>query len=228
MKVLIAEDDALIREGLTEILEQEGYHVIAASDGQQALELFHQQQPNFVCLDIMMPKMNGYDVCRAIRKTNDHCPIIFISAKTEEIDKVLGLELGADDYIMKPFGLREVIARVRAVTRRYLKQQTADKQQLIMGDLQLFPNELRASRGNNNIDLSLRDLKILQHLKQHPGQVISKQELFETCWNRPYISESRSLDQHVSQLRKRIEINPAQPKIIQTVHGQGFRFESSY
>lgn len=227
MKVLIAEDDVLIREGLAEILEKEGYQVIQAENGQQALNLYEQHQPDFVCLDIMMPEMNGYDVCRAIRQKSEDLPIIFISAKTEEIDKVIGLELGADDYIMKPFGVREVVARIRAVTRRYFKQKPAFelKNQLVFDDLILYPDELRATRNDQTIDLSLRDVKILQHLHQHQGQAVSKQQLFEDCWNRMYIPESRSLDQHISQLRKRIELDPANPVIIQTVHGVGFRFE---
>jgi DNA-binding response OmpR family regulator len=120
MKILIAEDDTHIREGLVDVLEGEGYQVVAAADGEEALRLYRAEQPDLLCLDIMMPRMNGYDVCKEIRKEDATIPILFISAKSEEIDRVLGLELGADDFIGKPFGIREVIARIRAVTRRAL------------------------------------------------------------------------------------------------------------
>ena len=121
MKVLVAEDDMFTREGLTDILESEGYDVIQAENGSSALRHFEDGNPDFVCLDIMMPEINGYDVCKKIRESDEHIPIIFLSAKSEEIDKVIGLDLGADDYITKPFGIREVTARIRAVTRRCLK-----------------------------------------------------------------------------------------------------------
>ncbi|MBT4223772.1 MAG: response regulator, partial [Opitutae bacterium] len=128
MKVLIAEDDPNTREGLRDILETEGYEVLTAPDGQKALETYRVEKPQVLCLDIMMPQVNGYDVCREIRRTDSRTPILFISAKSEEIDKVLGLEIGADDFIVKPFGVKEVVARIRAVTRRTLAESpTSDK-----------------------------------------------------------------------------------------------------
>jgi len=229
MKVLVAEDDENIRNGLIEILEGEGYQTLAARDGRQALDLFASQSPDFACLDIMMPRVNGYDVCREIRGRGSAIPIIFISAKTEEVDKVLGLELGADDYIMKPFGVREVIARIRAVTRRCLQTQAranalSDKS-FQMGDLEVFPAELRARRGDEAIDLSLRDVKILDLLHKNPGRVLDRYTLFSQIWGLDHIPNSRTLDQHISQLRKRIERDPKRPAIIQTVHGVGYRYE---
>ena len=231
MKVLVAEDDALIRQGLAEILEKEGYQVVQAEDGEQALDLFERESPDFVCLDIMMPGCSGYDVCRILRERKVDLPIIFISAKSEEIDKVLGLELGADDFILKPFGVREVVARIRAVTRRYLlgtgvgRDRPAGQHGFVMADLRIEPDELRAYRGDERIDLSLRDIAILGCLHRQAGKVVSRQTLFDECWGRDYLPSSRTLDQHISQLRKRIERNPAEPRIVCTAHGSGYRYD---
>lgn len=227
MRVLVAEDDRNIREGLVEILEGEGYDVAAAKDGREALDLFHAEKHDFVCLDIMMPGINGYDVCREIRKTDSDVPVIFISAKSEEIDRVVGLELGADDFIMKPFGVREVVARIRAITRRCMRTQTNANgdEAFCMGDLQVLPRELRARRGETDIDLSLRDIKILQLLNERRGEVVDRDTFFNVCWGLDYAPNSRTLDQHISQLRKRIEIDPKNPQLIKTVHGAGYRYE---
>jgi DNA-binding response OmpR family regulator len=228
MKILIAEDDKHIGEGLCAVVETEGYTPLLARDGEQALQLFQEHRPQVILLDIMMPKRDGYAVCREIRKLDDNVPIIFISAKSEEIDRVIGLELGADDYIMKPFGTREVIARIRAVTRRALVRNPAKEMRdetIGMGDLELYPTQLRASRGAQQIDLSLRDVKILQYLFQHRGEVVDRDALFNACWGRDYFANSRTLDQHISKLRKLIEIDAKNPKIIATVHGVGYRYD---
>ena len=226
MKILIAEDDRHIGEGLCAVVEAEGYAPHLASDGEQAIRMFSELRPDVVLLDIMMPKRDGYAVCREIRKTDGDVPVIFISAKSEEIDRVLGLELGADDYIMKPFGTREVIARIRAVTRRCLARSGTNAQAseiLQFGDLEVYPSQLRARRGNLQIDLSLRDVKILQLLFRNKGRVIDRDTLFNECWGRDYFANSRTLDQHISKLRKLIEIDAKAPQIICTVHGVGYR-----
>jgi len=227
MKVLIAEDDPLTRKGLAEILESEGYQTAVARDGKEALALFTQASPDFVCLDIMMPGVSGYDVCREIRRFNPRVPVIFISAKSEEIDKVVGLELGADDFIVKPFGVKEVVARIRAVTRRCMAARpTADgAQSFHLGDLEVLPAELRARRGKDVIDLSLRDVKILSLLHRNQGKAISRDTFFHECWGFDHVPNSRTLDQHIAQLRKRIERDPKNPSIIRTVHGVGYRYD---
>lgn len=227
MRVLVAEDEDNIRDGLIEVLEREGYAAIGARDGCEALDLYEREHPDFLCLDIMMPKMNGYDVCREIRKRNAAVPIVFISAKSEEVDRVLGLELGADDFIMKPFGVREVIARIRAVTRRVYahRAQEARPGSFQMRDLEIVPAELRARRDDTVIDLSLREVRILEFFHQNPGRVLERNEIFDACWGRQYFPNSRTLDQHIVQLRKRIERDHKTPEIIQTVHGAGYRYE---
>lgn len=226
MKVLICEDDTYIRNGLQELLEGEGYSVLAAADGEASLALFMRERPDFILLDIMMPKYDGYDVCREIRRVDAAVPVIFISAKSEEIDRVIGLELGADDFIVKPFGTKEVIARIRAVTRRCLRRTgVSEPLSLEFGDLTVYPAELRARRGEDCIELSLRDVKILALLHRERGKVVNRDSLFNECWGRDYLPSSRTLDQHISKLRKAIEREPKAPAIIQTVHGVGYRYD---
>jgi len=232
MKILIAEDDLHIRQGLSDLLSQEGYEVETAENGKRALELFKTSSPQFVILDIMMPEMDGYSVCREIRAVDNEIPIVFLSAKSEEIDRVIGLELGADDYISKPFGTREVVARIRAITRRYLKDANAEetnddlaKSTFAFGDFEVIPNELRAKKESDCIDLSLREIKVLQTLAKHQGEVVSRDLLFNECWGYEHMPNSRTLDQHISKLRKLIEVDPSEPQLIKTVHGAGYRYE---
>lgn len=237
MKILIAEDDPHIRQGLTDMLSNEGYTVTAAENGRIALAHYQNatpdNTPDFIILDIMMPEMDGFSVCKAIRRENEAIPILFLTAKSEEIDKVLGLELGADDYISKPFSLAELRARIKTIARRCLQtQDRALKQsmpcQFPFGDLVVFPNALRATRsvadGEQVIELSFREIKLLTCLYQHAGQVVSRDCLFDAAWGYEHLPNSRTLDQHISKLRKQIEHAPAQPQLIQTVHGQGYRY----
>jgi len=229
MKILIAEDDLYTREGLIDILEGEGFHVVAAENGTRAIELFRLEQPDCICLDIMMPEINGYDVCKAIRKEDQQVPVIFLSAKSEEIDKVLGLELGADDYISKPFGVREVIARIQAVTRRskYFKGKYSDKNEIMefkISDLMVLPSELKALRGDLEIELSPRDIRILKLFSENQGKVLDRDNIYDAGWGVSHMPNSRTLDQHISQLRKRIEKDPGKPEIIRTVHNAGYRY----
>jgi DNA-binding response OmpR family regulator len=241
MKILIAEDDHFTRQGLTDIFEQEGYTVVSTDNGEKALKLFRIEHPDFVCLDIMMPGKNGYDVCRAIRKEDADVPVIFLSAKSEEIDKVLGLELGADDYISKPFGVKEVIARIRAVTRRSLARGSvvrpgegdsdpsaprslAEREPFGMGDLTVYPAELRTEREGTSIDLSLRDIKLLVAFAENRGKVLDRNTLYSAGWGEPSMPDSRTLDQHISQLRRKVERDPKNPEIITTVHAAGYRY----
>jgi len=226
MKVLVAEDDKNIREGLMAILAGEGYETVAAADGREALAIYRAEAPHFVLLDIMMPGINGYDVCRQIRAGNGDVPVIFISAKSEEIDRALGLELGADDFIAKPFGVKEVVARIRAVTRRCLRAAgTRGEPPFTMGDLEVLPAELRARRGAEVIDLSLREVGILRLLVERRGQVVGRDDFFYRLWGLDHVPNSRTLDQQIAKLRKRIELDPRRPRLICTVHGAGYRHD---
>jgi DNA-binding response OmpR family regulator len=228
MKVLVVEDDELTRKGLVEVLSTEGYQTVEAADGLRALEAYDRERPDFICLDIMMPELDGYEVCRRIRAQDPDVPVIFLSAKGEEIDRVVGLELGADDFITKPFGVREVVARIRAVTRRCLARECRagdTNAGFTMVDLEIVPDELRARRGEVMVDLSLRELRILELLHTNRGRVVDRDSLFNHCWGLDYLPSSRTLDQAISQLRKKIEVDPKRPEIISTVHGVGYRFD---
>ncbi len=229
MKVLICEDDAKIRKGLVEILESEGYQAIEAEEGNEALKLFVTEKPDFILLDIMMPGISGYDVCRTIREQDEEIPIMFISAKSEEIDRVLGLELGGDDYIVKPFGVNEVISRIRAITRRCFRRSgvTSEEAQkeFHIGGILVRPKELRGYQGDEQIELSLRDISMLRLLSQEQGNVVSRDKIFNECWGMNYLPNSRTLDQHISKLRKKIGDDPKNPQIIETVHGVGYRYK---
>ena len=227
MKILIAEDDDNIRTGLAQIMEGEGYTPLQAADGEEAMTLFREEAPDVLLLDIMMPGKSGYDVCREVRGSGSEVPILFISAKSEEIDKVVGLELGADDFIVKPFGVKEVVARIRAVTRRcFARQRPVDlPATFTIGDLEIAPDELRARREGEVIELSLREVKILDLLARNRGRVLDRNTIFDHCWGMDFFPSSRTLDQHVSKLRKRIERDPRNPKIIRTVHGVGYRYD---
>ena len=227
MRVLVAEDDAAMRAGLVEILEGEGYEVVAADDGEAALARWQAAPTDFVLLDIMMPRRSGYDVCREIRRADRDVPIVFLSAKSEEIDKVLGLELGADDFIMKPFGMRELIARVRAISRRcYQRSAPRPTRDFAIGGIAVAPAELRATLvDGSTVELSLREVNLLAAFAQHPGAVLDRDMLFQTCWGGGKYPNSRTLDQHIAKLRKKIEGDPKAPAIIRTVRGVGYRYE---
>ena len=227
MKVLIAEDDATMRTGLSEILEGEGYDVVAAADGAAALERWTAERADFVLLDIMMPERSGYDVCREIRRRDQEVPIVFLSAKNEEIDKVLGLELGADDFIMKPFGMRELVARVRAISRRcYQRSAPRPKAAFSIGGVEVVPGELRATLPNGVVvELSLREVSLLETFVAHPGTVLDRDMLFGACWGGGKYPNSRTLDQHIAKLRKKIEHDRKAPAIIKTVRGVGYRYD---
>ena len=227
MKMMIAEDDDHTREALREVLTMEGFEVLPAADGQQAFDCFQRQRPDFVCLHVMMPGLNGWEVCKRIRRLDEEVPILFLTAKGEEIDTVLGLELGADDYMTKPFGVKEIVARIRAILRRAAAREVKEEQSDVftMDDLRVVQSELRAYRGTQEIPLSPRDVKVLRLLYDRRGKVVDRNTLADEGWGMDYFPESRALDQHISQLRKRVEADTARPRIIRTVHGAGSRVD---
>ncbi len=226
MKVLIAEDDSTTRAGLTEILEGEGYDVLATADGAAALDRWRSDRADFVLLDLMMPQRSGYDVCREIRRTDRDVPIMFLSAKTEEIDKVLGLELGADDFIMKPFGVRELVARVRAISRRCYQRGKQPTATFEIGGITVSPSALRATLPDGRvIELSLREVALLTTFAANPGTVLDRDALWVACWGGSKYPNSRTLDQHIAKLRKKIEVDRDAPAIIRTIRGVGYRYD---
>ncbi|MCW2283970.1 DNA-binding response OmpR family regulator [Rhodoblastus acidophilus] len=226
MKILIAEDDPNLRAGLTDLLALENLDCIVAEDGEAAWTAFVEQKPALCLFDVMMPRLDGLALCRRIRERDAATPILLLSAKGAEIDRVVGLEIGADDYIAKPFSARELVARIKAALRRVKAPAPSTPEKLFrMGDLAIDPDALRATRGGGGIDLAPRELAVLQALYARKGKAVSRDELFDLAWGRGYMPNSRALDQYVSSLRKKIELDPARPRIIQTVHGVGYRYE---
>ena len=223
MKILIAEDDPITLDSLQACLLAEGFAVIPARDGREALELWEKHRPDVLCLDIMMPQVGGYDVCRQVRATDPVVPVLFVSAKNEEIDVVVGLQIGADDFIRKPFGMHEFIARIRVALRRSQKP-GSPRRSFAMRDLVVYPLELRATRAGVEIELSPRETSILELLHECAGQVVKRDALLNHCWGIDYFPESRTLDQHIAKLRKRIEVDPGNPGLIETVRGAGYRY----
>jgi two-component system, OmpR family, alkaline phosphatase synthesis response regulator PhoP len=222
MKILIADDDPLMLDTIRLCVTTEGFQAITCSDGEQAFAVWEQHRPTIVCLDIMMPKLDGYEVCRRIRAIDRKVPIVFLSAKSEEIDVVVGLQLGADDFLRKPFGKHELIARIRAALRRnHSAYEHSDS--FTMRDLTVWPSELRAERASQSIDITPREARILKIFYERAGQVVDRDTILNQCWGIDYFPESRTLDQHIAKLRKRIEIDPDQP-LIETVRGIGYRF----
>lgn len=219
MKILLTEDDPMTLEALGELLRMEGFDVTEASGGEMALRLWDEVRPDLVCLDIMMPGMDGYEVCRRLREKDSRTPILFLSAKGEERDIVAGLELGADDFIRKPFTTGEVMARIRASLRRAYPEKGSRKIQ--MANVVVWPEELRAEQGGRGIELTLREVKMLLLLEEKKNLPVSRDEFLDRCWGMDYFPDSRTLDQHVHMLRKKIE---GGSELIETVRGVGYRF----
>ena len=231
ISILVAEDDPNILTGLVDTLESEGYEVATATNGKEALQLFEAGRFDLILLDIMMPEISGYDVCKQIRAKDEGTPIIMLTAKSEEIDKVVGLQLGADDYISKPFGVHELLARIQAVLRRCTRKQGQQKnssnipESFPFGDAVVDTRKFRMTVQNKSIDLSEREISLLRCFYLHPNEVLSRDQLLNDVWGIDYYGTTRTLDQHIAQLRKKIEKDPSNPCLIKTVHRVGYRYE---
>ena len=223
MTILVADDDPVTLEALTACLRSEGFATVAAANGQEALRLWTDLKVDLICLDIMMPEIDGYEVCRRIRAKDSQVPVLFLSAKNEEIDVVVGLELGADDFIRKPFGKHELLARVRTVLRRHQRKVMRNSMSFQMGPLEVWPQELRAVRDGQEIEISPREAAMLMLLYEMRGQPVDRDTFLSRCWSVDY-ANTRTLDTHIAKLRKRIEVDAANPEIIETVRSVGYRF----
>lgn len=229
-RILIAEDDRNIRQGLIATLESDGHDVTAAADGAQALALFPQQAFDLVMLDVMMPKQSGYDVCRTLRANGSQVPVLFLTAKGEEVDKVVGLKLGADDYVVKPFGVHELLARVEALLRRAKSnpgKMAAPELPAVFsfGAAKIDRHKLAAEVAGRTQALTARELKLAEIFASHPGEALTRDALLNAVWGVEYYGTTRTLDQHVAQLRKKVERTPEEPKHLVTVHGIGYRYD---
>ena len=222
-RLLVVEDDDTIRETVAEALEMEGFAVTAATNGRSAWDLLSRDSYDLVVLDLMLPGINGLDLCRQLRGGNTPPLILVVSARDTETDRVLGLEVGADDYLIKPFGMRELVARCRALLRRQ-RTPLPTTSSLEHLDLQLYPGECRVTRSGIDIRLSPKEYRLLELFMQHPRRVWSREQLIEQVWGVDYIGDSKTVDVHIRWLREKIEEDPSQPAKLVTVRGFGYRF----
>lgn len=225
--ILVVEDDVNIIEIIKFKLEQEGYNVTTANDGVQGVKAAVTSQPDIVLLDVMLPKMSGFDVCRKIREKSS-VPIIMLTARDEEVDKVLGLELGADDYMTKPFSMRELIARIKANLRRSAVEvtQNPDHEEtiIISGDLKINIARYEVSKNGTNVDVTVREFELLKFLATQPDKIFSREMLLENVWGYEYYGDVRTVDVTVRRLREKIEDDPSNPRHIVTKRGVGYYF----
>lgn len=223
-KILVVDDEQNMRTGLKDNLEFEGYDVETANDGEQGLKKIFEGSYNLIILDVMMPKKSGFDVCKEIRKAGMTTPVILLTAKGEEIDKVVGLEIGADDYVTKPFSLRELLARVKAILRRSenLVMNEEDREVKI-GRLEINFSGYKATSKNRGVAMSHKEFEILHHLWKHRNSTVSREDLLTEIWGYDETPTTRTVDNFILKLRQKIEIDSNHPQIILTVHGIGYK-----
>ncbi|MBI9058940.1 MAG: response regulator transcription factor [Labilibaculum sp.] len=222
--ILIVEDEPSMQMGLRDNLEFEGYEVDLADDGELALEKILENKYSLVLLDVMLPKLSGFDICKTARKKGVAVPIILLTARGEEIDKVLGLEFGADDYITKPFSLRELLARIRAVLRRSpALEQAATEERVQIGNLDINFTSFEGFVNGNEVKMSHKEVEILNYLWKNKNQIVSRDDLLDNIWGMEYQPTSRTIDNFILKLRQKIEVDPNHAKVILTVHGVGYR-----
>jgi two-component system response regulator RegX3 len=226
--VLIVEDEETFVEALVVGLKREGFLVKVARDGVEAVDMFDGVRPDLVLLDVMLPKMSGIDVCREIR-TRSRVPIIMVTAKSAEIDTVVGLEVGADDYVTKPYRLRELVARMRAVLRRAPREETeaGSGEVLEVGDVRLDPERHEVSLRGSPLSLPLKEFELLELLLANAGRVLTRETLIDRVWGPHYVGDTKTLDVHVKRLRSKIEDDPAAPRRIVTIRGLGYKFDAA-
>lgn len=223
-RILVIEDETLITDSLKYSLEREGFDVRIAHDGAAGFEMAQSDPVDLILLDIMLPRMDGREVCRRLRKQGLTVPIIMLTARDSEMDRVTGLEIGADDYVVKPFSFAELLARIRAALRRVAYDQPAQSPQVTIGNLTLDTERMRASKRGAPFDLTPKEYDLLAHLMRNAGTVQSRQELLDAVWGVDWFGDSRTLDVHIRRLRRKIEDDPNDPRYIQTVRGVGYSF----
>jgi len=228
-RILVVEDDDTLRELLQYNLKKEGYGVLTARDGGEALDLYRSNKPQLIILDIMLPVMSGMEVCRIIRGESQ-TPIIMLTAKSEEVDRVLGLELGADDYVTKPFSMRELLSRIKAVLRRSETGKVAGAPVVVKdgyleaGDIAVDLKKHEVSRGGNLVELNPKEFELLVLLMSNKGQVISREQILRKVWGYDYIGNDRTVDVHMRWMRRKLETDPDNPRFLLTVRGYGYKF----
>lgn len=229
-KILVVDDEQSIVTLLQYNLQQAGFEVVTAADGEEGFNKVFTERPDLILLDLMLPKMDGVEVCKAIRNEKNQVPILMLTAKDDEFDKVLGLELGADDYMTKPFSPREVVARIKAILRRsQMTEQSSDVRaasEIHIGKLKILPEHFEAYRNDELLELTPKEFELLIYLIERQGRVITREHMLNSVWNYEFAGDSRIVDVHISHLREKIEENPKQPQYIKTVRGLGYKLEA--
>ena len=222
-KILIVEDEPNMVAGLRDNFEFEGYEVITASDGLSGLNRALHESPDLIVLDVMMPRMSGLDVCKQLKAKRSTVPIIMLTARGQEVDKVVGLELGADDYVTKPFSIRELLARVNAVLRR-AKTSGQEAEQYAFGDVEVNVRACQVTRAGKQLEFSTKEFDLLKYFLVHRGETLSRDRLLEDVWGYEHFPTTRTVDTHILRLRQKVEPKPDDPRYILTVHGTGYKF----
>jgi DNA-binding response OmpR family regulator len=222
-RILIVEDEPNMVSGLRDNFEFEGYEVITAPDGVAGLERALKEEPDLVVLDVMMPRMSGLDVCKQLKSKRPSIPVIMLTARGQEVDKVVGLELGADDYVTKPFSIRELLARVKAVLRRS-KVVPKEQERYAFGDVEVNLRSCQVSRSGKSMEFSSKEFELLKYFLCHPGETLSRDRLLEEVWGYDHFPTTRTVDAHIVRLRQKLEVRPEEPRFILTVHGTGYKF----
>ena len=220
--IAVIEDEDIIRKSVTMNLELEGFQVLSACDGEEGIQLINTRKPDLIIMDVMMPRKDGLQACREIRNAGNSTPLILLTARSSEIDKVLGLELGADDYLGKPFGMLELLARVKALLRRVQRVTSIDE--IRFSDVVVDFKAYRALKNNEPIDLSAREYRLLRYLVVKVGSVVTRDELLDEVWGYNSYPTTRTVDNHIARLRQKVEANIDEPQHILTVHGVGYKF----
>jgi DNA-binding response OmpR family regulator len=221
-RILVAEDDPAILRGLKDNLNYEGYEVLTAADGEAAYKLINEKSPDLIVLDLMLPKLSGYELCRKVRGEGSATPILMLTARGEEGDRVLGLDLGADDYVTKPFSVRELLARIRALLRR-AHPQCGQPDELRFNDVTVDFRRHEASKGGRPLELTRKEFGVLRLLAARPGEVVTRHELLNEVWGYENYPTTRTVDNHIASLRAKLEDEPSAPRHLQTVHGVGYK-----
>ena len=223
-RILIVEDDPAILRGLTDNLTYEKYDVMAATDGDTAKRLIEQQRPDLVVLDLMLPRISGYEVCRHVRANGIRTPIIMLTARGDEADRILGLDLGADDYVTKPFSIGELMARIRALLRR-TQEGSIELNELRQGDIEIDFRRYHARKAGRAIDMTPKEFGILRYLASRPGVVVKRDELLNAVWGYEASPTTRTIDNHIASLRAKLEDLPAEPRHLLTIHAVGYKWQ---
>ena len=221
--ILVIEDDPAILRGLADNLRVESYEVLTAEDGESGYKVLTEKKPDLLILDLMLPRMSGYEVCRKARAAGITTPIVMLTARGEEGDRVLGLDLGADDYVSKPFSIRELLARVRAILRR-AQPAAALPDELRFGDVEVDFRSYEARKGGSPLEMTPKEFQVLRLLASRSGEVVTRDELLNEVWGYENYPTTRTVDNHVATLRAKIELDPANPEHLRTVHGVGYKF----